>query len=111
MLVKGEVRERGGEPEMTVEEIVPMEKVSGNKLAGVELTLAAPVTTGAMLQLRNLLLEHPGAVPVTLCVRLADRTVSISAPESFKVDYKPALATAIEGLLGQGSIRERPAGA
>jgi DNA polymerase III subunit alpha len=109
VLVKGEVRERGGEPEMTVEEIVPMEKVSARAHAGVELTLAAPVTTGAMLQLRNLLLEHPGSVPVTLCVRLADRTVSISAPESFKVDFKPALAAAIEGLLGQGSIRERQA--
>ena len=111
VLVRGEVRERGGEPELTVEDIVPLEKLSRNQLAGVELTLATPVTTGAMLKLKNLLLEHPGPIPVTLCVRLADRTVSISAPESFKVDYKPALAASIEGLLGPGSIRERPAGA
>jgi DNA polymerase-3 subunit alpha len=107
VLVKGEVRERGGDPELTVEDITPLAKLTRNQVAGLELTLAAPVTTGAMLELRNLLLEHPGAVPVTLCVRLADRTVSITAPETFKVDAKPALMSSLEGLLGQGSIRER----
>ncbi len=113
VLVKGEVRDRGGEFEMTVEEIKPLEKVSGNALAAVELTLREqpkPVLTGIMVKLRDLLREHPGQIPVTLRVQLEGRTVQIAAQE-FKVDYGPALHASIEGLLGQGSVKERWAGA
>ena len=93
-------------------EIRPLEQVSGSALAGVELTLQPNVvSTGGMVKLRDLLLEHPGPVPVTFRVQLPDRTVSIAAQESFKVDFGPALAASIEGLLGQGSVRERWAGA
>jgi len=112
VVVKGEVRDRGGEFEMTVEEIKPLEKVSGNALSAVELTLQPNlVSTGGMVKLRDLLLEHPGPVPVTFRVKLPDRTVQIAAQESFKVDFGPDLAASIEGLLGQGSVRERFAGA
>ncbi|HEY0556664.1 MAG TPA: hypothetical protein VGG20_20580 [Thermoanaerobaculia bacterium] len=60
-----------------------------------------------MLKLRDLLTEHPGEVPVTLETHLADRTVRIATPDKLKIQRAPALVTSIEGLLGQGSIRER----
>ena len=60
-----------------------------------------------MLRLRDLLIEHPGDVPVTFEVKLPDRTVRIAAQEKLKVRFGPELAASIEGLLGQGSVRER----
>jgi hypothetical protein len=60
-----------------------------------------------MLRLRDLLIEHPGEIPVTLSVALPERTVRIATQESFKVDFGRNLAASIEGLLGQGSIREK----
>jgi DNA polymerase-3 subunit alpha len=107
VLVKGEVRSREGEPELTPEEVVPLAKVAGKTLAAVELVLAPEVSQGEMLKLKNLLLEHPGRVPVKLTIQFPDRRVSIAAQEAFKIDFGPELAASIEGLLGRGSVRER----
>ena len=107
VVVKGDVRERGSEPEMTVEELTPVERIAGRALAGVELMLEPSLSTADMLRLKNLLLEHPGPVPVTLCLKLPDRTVSIAARETYRIDFGPALAASIAGLLGEGKVLER----
>ena len=107
VLVKGQVRERGTEVEITVEEVQPLSKLATRPLAGLDLTLGPTVSQREMLRLRDLLIEHPGETPVTLEVKLQDRTVRIAAQESFKVRFGPELAASIEGLLGQGSVRER----
>jgi DNA polymerase III subunit alpha len=112
VLVKGDVRERGSEPEMTVEELIPLERVAARALAGVELLLEPTMAQADMLKLKDLLLEHPGPVPVTLSLKYTERTVSIAAKETYKIDFSPKLAASIEGLLGQGRVVERfaPAG-
>jgi hypothetical protein len=46
-------------------------------------------------------------VPVTLQVQLPDRVVHIAAQENYKVQLSPKLATSIEQIFGQGSVRER----
>jgi len=108
VLVKGQVRERGGDMEMTVEEISALDKLGVRPLAGVDVLLkAAAISTNSMLRLRDLLVEHPGDVPVTLQVQLPDRVVHIAAQESYKVQLSPKLATSIEQIFGQGSVRER----
>jgi len=62
---------------------------------------------GEMLKLKNLLLEHPGRVPVKLTIQLPGRKVSIAAEETFKIDFGPDLLASIEGLLGRGSVLEK----
>ncbi|HYG65567.1 MAG TPA: DNA polymerase III subunit alpha [Thermoanaerobaculia bacterium] len=106
VLIKGQVRERGSEIELSVEEVIPLEAAAAKPLSGVELRLPPSVTTGAMLKLRDLLIEHPGNVPVTLQVPLPDRTIRIATQDSLRIDLRPELAASIEGLLGQGAIRE-----
>ncbi|HKV08219.1 MAG TPA: DNA polymerase III subunit alpha [Thermoanaerobaculia bacterium] len=107
VLVKGQVRERGTEVEIMVEEVQPLSKLATRPLAGLDLTLGPRISQREMLRLRDLLIEHPGETPVTLEVKLPDRTVRIAAQENFKVRFGPELAASIEGLLGQGSVRER----
>ncbi|MBW8877212.1 MAG: DNA polymerase III subunit alpha [Acidobacteria bacterium] len=108
VLVKGQVRERGGEVELTVEEIVPLDKqLASRPLAGVDLTLDPALSQSKMLKLRDLLTEHPGDVPVTLEMQFPDRVVRIATQERYKVQLVPELVSSIEGLLGQGSVRER----
>ena len=111
VLVKGQVRERGTDSEITVEEITPLKQIAGRPLAGVDLKLNPKLSTSQMLKLRDLLTEHPGDVPVTLEMRVEDRTVRIATPDNLKIELVPTLVTSIEGLLGQGSIRERYLGA
>jgi DNA polymerase-3 subunit alpha len=105
VLVKGQARERGGEVEITVEEIVPLD--TSRPLAGVDLTLDASLPQSKMLKLRDLLTEHPGDVPVTLEMQFADRVVRIAMEERYKIQLNPALRSSIEGLLGPASVRER----
>jgi len=106
VLVKGQVRERGSDFELTVEEIVPVTNL-GPTLAKVELVFQpSSVSTKTMLNLSNLLKEHPGDIPVKLCIELPEQTVWITPKETYKIDFGPELATSIEGILGHGSIRE-----
>ncbi len=107
VLVKGQLRERGTEMEITVEEIVPVGNL-GPSLAQVELLLEpSKISTTAMLRLSDLLKEHPGKVSVSLQLKLPDRTVWIAPRDTYKVDFGPKLAASIEGLLGHGTVRER----
>jgi DNA polymerase-3 subunit alpha len=108
VLVKGQVRERGSDFELTVEEIVPLSRLATRSIAGVDLRLTPKLTQSQMLKLRDLLIEHPGDVPVTLEMQFADKTVRIATEDRFKVQLRPELVSSIEGLLGQGSVRERP---
>jgi DNA polymerase-3 subunit alpha len=107
VLVKGQVRERGSEIELTVEEIIPLDKLATRGPAGVDLTLDPALSQSKMLKLRDLLTEHPGDVPVTLEMQFPDRVVRIATEARYKIQLNPELVSSIEGLLGQGSVRER----
>jgi DNA polymerase-3 subunit alpha len=106
VLVKGQVRDRGSDIELTVEEIVPLGD-GAPAPAAVALAVGCGLPQAEMLKLRDLLFQHPGDVPVTLEVRLPDRTVRIAAKENCKIAYTPGLAAAIEEILGPGSVREQ----
>jgi DNA polymerase-3 subunit alpha len=107
VLVKGQVRERGSEIELTVEEILPLDKLAARSPAGVDLTLDPALSQSKMLKLRDLLTEHPGDVPVTLEMQFPDKVVRIATEARYKIQLNPELVSSIEGLLGQGSVRER----
>jgi DNA polymerase III subunit alpha len=107
VLVKGQVRERGSEVEITVEDIVRPKNLGEKPVAEVELRLDPNVPMRNMLRLRDLLQEHAGSVPVTLRVNLPDRTVHIRPEPKYSVAYTPELATSLEGLLGAGRVVAR----
>ncbi|HSJ75821.1 MAG TPA: OB-fold nucleic acid binding domain-containing protein, partial [Gemmatimonadales bacterium] len=108
ILVKGQVRERGGEMEMTVEEVSLLDKLGVRPLAGIDVLLkVSAISTNSMLRLRDLLVEHPGEVPVKFQVQLPDRVVHIAAQDNYKIQHSPQLASSIEQMFGQGSVRER----
>jgi DNA polymerase-3 subunit alpha len=107
VLVKGQLRERGSDIELTVEDIVPLEKVSGKALAGVDLVVPGSFTRTQMISLQDLLIESSGPTPVTFHVQLPDRTVHIAPAKRFCIDFRPEVVASIEGLLGQGSVKER----
>jgi len=138
VLVKGQVRDRGGragqgnqagqlvtggtgqplqsaagasysaDVELTVEEIVPLDRLREQTLAGIDLAVAPDLPAPDLRRLRDLLYEHPGAVRVSLSVELEDSTVRIAAHDRCKVDFNAELGAAIEAILGPGSVRERP---
>ena len=110
VLVKGQVRERGSDFELTVEEIVPVTNL-GPLLAEIELVLEASLSTGKMRELRDLLIEHTGQVPVRFQLLLPDRTVWIAPRDTYKVDFGPELKTSIQAILGQETVHERYDGA
>jgi DNA polymerase-3 subunit alpha len=111
ILVKGQVRERGGEAEVTVEEISPLKQIAARPLAGVDLKLNPALSQSRMLELRDLLTQHPGTVPVTLEMKVGGQVVRITTQDNLKIEPGPALIASIEGLLGEGSVRERYQGA
>ncbi len=105
VIVKGQVRERGAENEMTVEEMTLLAKAVEKLVSGVRLSLDRELPQTEMLRLRDVLTDHPGEVAVEFEMRLGDELVRIAPQERFRVDATPALFAAIEGILGAGRVQ------
>lgn len=104
VLIRGQVRERSGDAELTVEEIIPLDKLASRPPARVNLKLNPSISQSQMLKLRDLLTEHPGDVSVTVKMQLPDRIVPIGLQESYKIQFDSGLESSIKSLLGVGSV-------
>ncbi len=104
VIVKGQVRERGAENEMTAEEMTLLAKAVEKLVSGVRVSLDRALPQTEMLRLRDVLTDHPGEVAVEFELRLGEELVRIAPQERFRVDATPALFAAIEGILGAGSV-------
>ncbi len=104
VLVRGQVRERGAEQELTAEEIVPLDRAAAKLVTSVRVEIARELSRGELLKLRDLVTEHPGDFPLEISVRLATSTVNISPEGRFKVTFSPVLILAIEELVGAGTV-------
>jgi len=107
VLVRGVVRERGAEPEMTVEEVRSLDELLGSVVTQVEVEMRAPLATRKALQLRDLLTERDGSVPVVFKVRLPSCDVKITSGERYQVEPGEELTRSIEQLLGPGCVHSR----
>jgi DNA polymerase-3 subunit alpha len=107
VLVSGTVRERGGEIEMTAEEIVRLEAAADRLVSSVRVRLDPGVTTNAMLRLRDVLAEHPGDARVLFEMRIGADDLEIEPLDRFKVKFSPELVRRIEGIVGPGRVERR----
>jgi DNA polymerase-3 subunit alpha len=105
VLVSGQLRERGGEFELRAEKIELLSVAPNNR--EVLLQIGPQVSMGQMLELRNLLVEHPGSSKVVFRMSLPEAEVSVAAGSEFRVSPEPALLAAAEQLLGDGSVTMR----
>ncbi|MDQ1346778.1 MAG: polymerase subunit alpha, partial [Acidobacteriota bacterium] len=104
VIVKGQVRERGAENEMTSEEMTPLARAVEKLVSGLRVSLDRALPQTEMLRLRDVLADHPGETAVEFEIRLDDELVRISPQERFRVDATPALLSAIEGIVGAGRV-------
>ncbi|KAB2965447.1 MAG: DNA polymerase III subunit alpha [Thermoanaerobaculia bacterium] len=105
VVVRGAVRERGSEVEISVEEITPLDRAARRLITGVRVELKRELSRREMLELRELLAGHPGDAPVTLATRLPSGVdVEIAAEARFRVEYSSELVGAVESLVGRGSV-------
>jgi DNA polymerase-3 subunit alpha len=107
VLIKGQVRERGSDLELNVEDMAELPKPSDRPPARLEITLPGDLPTGKMLELKDTLIESTGDVPVRLLVALPDRVVRIAPGDSFKVRPDPQVISSIEAITGRRSVRKR----
>ncbi len=105
VLVKGMVRTGGAEPELTIDEVTPLEEATGRLISSLELAVVAGLPQREMLRLRELLVENPGEVPVVFKVRTPAGEVAIDVPEHYRVRFDNGLTASLEQILGPGSVR------
>jgi len=101
VIVRGEVRERGSEKELAVEEIRSLEKAAGAPT--LEVTIDGSASERQLRELKDLILEHPGKSPVRLNVRNGGEATQLV---TLKLTVDPSQRPAIERLLGAGSVKE-----
>jgi DNA polymerase-3 subunit alpha len=106
VLVSGLVRERGGDIELRAEKIEALGEMD-RRAQELVLEVGPGVSMSQMLELRNLLVEHPGSSKVVFRVRLPEANVAVAAGEEFRVSPDPSLLAAAEALLGAGRVSTR----
>jgi len=104
IVVRGSVRERGGDVEITLEEVTALEEAARGLVRELRVALAPDLGKSTLLRLRDLLAEHPGETAVVFGVRSGGRDVAIRPEKRFRVSYTPELTAAIEELVGPGSV-------
>jgi DNA polymerase-3 subunit alpha len=105
VLVRGAVRERGGEVEMTLEELVPLDAAARGLVRELRVELRQELDAGRLLRLRDVLAEHPGETAVRIDLwRDPSTRVEILPAARFRVAYTPELTEAIERIVGAGAV-------
>ncbi|MBZ0114257.1 MAG: DNA polymerase III subunit alpha [Thermoanaerobaculia bacterium] len=103
LLVKGSARLRS-ELEINATELVPMESFVPDRMSHLELHIKPEIAPDQLLELRELLTEHPGKLPVQLCVESTPGCVWIRPASRFAVALEPEFVKLLESLLGRGNV-------
>jgi DNA polymerase-3 subunit alpha len=106
VVVKGAARDRGAEVELTLEELVSLEKAEDELVDELRLDLSSRMSTGKMLELRDLLVENSGDLPVRMSLRLDGRQITITPEDRFRVRLDDGLIESIERILGPGTVEK-----
>jgi DNA polymerase-3 subunit alpha len=106
VVIKGMVRDRGAGVEITVEEVTALEQVDKSLIQELEIQLPADLPTAKMLELRDVLIEHSGDIPVRMVIALQGQEVSIRPEHRFRVDLDQTLVESVEKVLGHGAVRK-----
>ncbi len=107
VIVTGVVRDRGTESELTVEELVPLDRATGKLLREVEVTLDAGMSRSELLAFKDFLLENAGDVALKLHVAIPGYDVEIAQQQVLGVRYDEALHQALEEMLGPDHVKPR----
>ena len=97
--------DRGADPELSVEEIRSLDDMLGEVVVKAELVMTRPLETRSALELRDLLTETPGSVPVVFRVQLPGCNVRITSGERYCIEPDEDLTRSIEQILGPGCVR------
>ncbi len=108
VLVKGVVRERGGNPELTLESLELLDNHTGG-LSAVAIELAPELPRDKMLELRDILTETAGSTPVVFVVSANGSLVEVAGGGRYKVTFGDELVGRIERVLGPGRVQPRSA--
>ncbi|HEX2165346.1 MAG TPA: DNA polymerase III subunit alpha [Thermoanaerobaculia bacterium] len=107
VVLKGVVRDRQGEMELTVDEIQSLRKAARRLLRSVEVEVDGGLAIGNLQRLRDVLVEHAGETPLRVRVRLPGWRVEVAPRETFRVRFGPELVGSVEALLVEGAISGR----
>jgi len=107
VVIKGSARDRGANVEITLEELVALEEAQDNLVCQLDLQIPNSLPTNKLLQLRDVLIEHPGDVPVCLHLSLEGKIVQITPQDRFRVHLDNRLIESIEAVLGPGAVRKQ----
>ncbi len=107
VFVEGRVVLREDRARLVAQQVVPMEQGASKLSQAMELFIQQPTGVGkdTWEQLKALLSQFPGAIPIYLNLQLPQQpTKRLRLPEGFKVEPRQELLEALMELLGEESV-------
>ncbi len=104
VLLTGTLRGEGEHVELSAEEVVPLEGIESRRAAAFKVVVdLESMDEERLVELRELLLEHPGELPVRFeLVRRGAFRARLVPPPALRVEPSEELRAALEALLGRG---------
>jgi len=104
VLLTATLKGEGGQVELTADEVVALDGIESRRAAALRIVLDLDsVDEGMLEQLRELLLAHPGELPVRFeLVRRGRFRARLVPPVALTVDPSPELRSRLNDRLGGG---------
>ncbi|MCP4203810.1 MAG: DNA polymerase III subunit alpha [bacterium] len=107
VLVKGIVRERGSDSELTIEEVTPLAELRRQAVSRLDVVIQSGLSENQMMALRDCLIEHHGEVPVHLQLDTGKQKVDITPEDRFRVAPSAGFMKSVEEIVGRGNVHKR----
>jgi DNA polymerase-3 subunit alpha len=107
ILLTAQVRDSGGQFELTAQEVVALAGLKDRRARGVEIRLDLTLADEIVLsRVHERLRAHPGPIPVSIrLVRPGEFEATVKTNETMSIAPSPALSEEIRNLAGEKSVR------
>lgn len=90
---------------MTLDELEPLEQARSGLVSGLAVELPEQVGERTLRELRELMIEHRGTLPVTFRLRLPNRAVEVGTEERFRVRWSEEFVADVRRVVAEAEVR------
>ena len=105
LLVSGRVSLREDRPKVIAQDVIPLEQAWSRRANRIRITMPHPVERQKLETLKQMLLKHPGEIPIELTLgKGGGQAIRVAVGDTLRVDPSPNLFDTLIELVGVEGI-------
>ncbi len=109
LLITGRVSLREDRPKVIVQDVIPLDQAWSRRANRIRITMPHPVERQKLEALKQMLLKHPGEIPIELMLgNGSSEAIRVAVGDTLRVAPSPELFGSLIGLVGPDGIAVIP---